>query len=122
MDEYVDDKAFDNSFCDLVPKIMSNALNEVIVIINESDTNVFVTVIPPQICHCLRGWDPTMAIRLLKKSDHYDAFVPVPSFASRAPSMHTIVGRRRYGTDMATGRLSTLVPKSGIPSQPVLKI
>ena len=107
MHEYVDDKAFNNSFCDLVPKIMSNALNEVIVIINESDTNVVVTVIPPQICHSLRGWDPTMAIHLLKKSDHYDAFVPIPSFASRAPGMHTIVGRRRYGTDpmqVASGR------------------
>ena len=48
-----------------------------------------------------------MAIHLLKKSDHYDAFVPVPSFASRAPGMHTIVGQRRYGTDpmqVASGR------------------
>ena len=55
-----------------------------------------------------------MAIHLLKKSDHYDAFVPVPSFASRAPGMHTIVGRMRYGTDpmpVASGRWR---PDSGV--------
>ena len=48
MYEYVDDKVYDNSFGDLVPIIMSNALNDVIVIIDETDTNGSVTVIPPK--------------------------------------------------------------------------
>ena len=46
---YVDDKVYSSSFGNMVPMIMFNALNEVIVIIDETDTNGSVTVIPPKI-------------------------------------------------------------------------
>ena len=99
MYEYVDDKVHDSSFCDLVPIIMSNGLNEVIVIIDETDTNGSVTVIPPKICHSYRGWDPTMGNHLFKVSDYYNACVPVPSCESHMSSDHDGVRRSRFGTD-----------------------
>ena len=98
MYEYVDDIVNDSSFGDLVPIIMCNALNEVIVIIDETDTNGSVTVIPPKTCHSFRGWDPATGIHLFKVSDHYNACVPVPSCESHMPSAHARVRRSRFGT------------------------
>ena len=48
MHEYVDAKSYNTSFCDLVPFMMSNILNEVIVIIDENINDTFVTVLSPR--------------------------------------------------------------------------
>ena len=107
MYEFVEDKVYGSSFGNLVFRILSNALNEMIVIIDGTDTNVSVTVLPPQTCHSFRGWDPTMGIHLLKVSDHYNACVPVPSWEQHLPSAHAGVCRSRFGTSpmqLASGR------------------
>ena len=48
MHEYVDVKSYNTSFCDLVPFMMSNILNEVIVIIDKNIYDTFVTVLSPR--------------------------------------------------------------------------
>ena len=77
--KYVDAKSYNTSFCDLVPIIMSNVLDEVIVIIDENIDDNFVTVLSPRTCHLNKRRGTSLGIFLLKTSDHYDACIPAHS-------------------------------------------
>ena len=57
MHKYVDDESYSMSFCDLVPIMMSNALDEGIVIINDSIDDFFVTVLSPRTRCLVKLWD-----------------------------------------------------------------
>ena len=76
MHKYVDDKSYNTSFCDLVLIVMCNALDEDIVIINDSTDDIFVTVLSPRTRRLLKRWGSDPCIFLLKTLDHYDAYIP----------------------------------------------
>ena len=76
MHEYVDAKSYNTSFCDLVPFMMSNILNEVIVIIDENINDTFVTVLSPRKSRAVKLRGTGLGIFLLKTLDHYDACIP----------------------------------------------
>ena len=57
MHKYVDDKSYNTSFSDLVPIMISNALDEDIVIINDSIGDIFVTVLSPRTRRLVKRWD-----------------------------------------------------------------
>ena len=76
MHEYVDVKSYNTSFCDLVPFMMSNILNEVVVIIDENINDTFVTVLSPRNSRAVKLRGTGLGIFLLKTLDHYDACIP----------------------------------------------
>ena len=77
--KYVDAKSYNTSFCDLVPIIMSNVLDEVIVKIDENIDDNFVTVLSPRTRHLIKRGGTSLGIFLLKTSDHHDACIPAHS-------------------------------------------
>ena len=104
MHKYVDDKSHSTSFCDLVPIMMSNALDEDIVIINDSIDDIFVTVLSPRTHRLVKRWDRDSCIFLLKTLDHYDAYIPA-HFHSNG-SGPTLVGRHFNSFDLRTDELN----------------
>ena len=76
MHEYVDAKSHNTWFCDLVPFMMSNILNEIIVIIDENINDTFVIVLSPRNSRAVRLRGTGLGIFLLKRLDHYDACIP----------------------------------------------
>ena len=102
--EYVDDKSYNTAFCDLVPIMMSNALDEDIVIINDSIDDIFFTVSSHRTRHLVKRWDRDSCIFLLKTLDHYDAYIPV-CFDSNVNGP-TLVGRHFNSFDLRTDELN----------------
>ena len=78
MNEYMIRKVYNTSFGDIVPFIMSNALNEIIVIIETNSNGPRVMVIKPKnsyhpVSYCYLD----RCLCLIKHTDHYDACVPL---------------------------------------------
>ena len=110
MHKYVDDKSYSMSFCDLVPIMMSNALDEGIVIINDSIDDFFVTVLSPRTRCLVKRWDRDSCIFLLKTLDHNDAYIPAYFHSNQ--NGPTLVGRHLNSFDLRTDELN----KGNVPA------
>ena len=66
MHKYVDDKSYSTSFCDLVLIMMSNALDEDIMIINDSIDDIFVAVLSHRTRRIVKRWGRDSCISFWK--------------------------------------------------------
>ena len=78
MNVYVIHSVYNTSFGDLVPLIMSNALNEIIVILEKNTSGYRVTVMTPHNSdHSIDHNGRNRRLYLFKHMDHYHACVPL---------------------------------------------
>ena len=90
MIEYVDNRCYDSLFCELVPSIMANALNHIIVVINidnmtpKSKVNVY-DFFPQEYENrkpvCTTCTHKLGVLVLMRRSDHYDACVQTTKYS-----------------------------------------
>ena len=91
MQKYVYNRCYDSLFCELVPSIMANALNHIIVVINNDtaapDTQVNVyDFIPMEYENknpiCVKCERKLGILVLLRRSNHYDACVQTTTYSN----------------------------------------